>query len=374
LELKLYFRMLQRNWWLILLTAMVALIVSLLLSYAAIPQYQSTARFVISPSPSLTSGGDVVRSLDTLDRRSVGATYAEIMNSTRVFDDASKFIKIDPSVLSKNYKIQAVVLPDSSVLELSVFGPDSGIAADLANSVGYQTINFTRSLNLVYDLNFLDTAVPTNDPISPVPVRDGLVSMVLGIAVGAILAILSEQLRIPLESYRQRLRIDNVTNLYNNRYFRELLNTKLSNDPDDVLSVGIVELKGLRDYSGSLPLSGLHSLLREATDILQKELRGHDVVGRWDDVSFIVMLPSTPGTAAKRTFDRIYQALSKEVNLKGYDIELNLDPHIGGAVYSNLITSRELIAKAVESLEQARSQSETPVFLWTMNSPFWVER
>ena len=160
MEVKLYFRMLQRNWWLILLTAMVALTVSLTISYLATPQFSAVARFIIVPSSSLTSGADVVRSLDTLDRRSVVATYAEVMNSSRILENASNFLKLDAATILREYSIQSVDLPDSSVLELTVSGPNPQLAAQLANAIGFQSITFTRSLNLIYELNFLDTAVP----------------------------------------------------------------------------------------------------------------------------------------------------------------------------------------------------------------------
>jgi succinoglycan biosynthesis transport protein ExoP len=176
MEVKLYFRMLQRNWWLILLTAMVALTVSLTISYLATPQFSAVARFIIVPSSSLTSGADVVRSLDTLDRRSVVATYAEVMNSSRILENASNFLNLDAATILKDYSIQAVDLPDSSVLELTVSGPNPQLAAQLANAIGFQSITFTRSLNLIYELNILDTADPPELPFSPEPMRDGAVA------------------------------------------------------------------------------------------------------------------------------------------------------------------------------------------------------
>jgi capsular polysaccharide biosynthesis protein len=208
MEIKLYFRMLQKNWWLILLTAMMALMVSLVISYVSIPQYRVVARFIIIPSSSLTSGADVVRSLDTLDRRSVVATYAEVMNSSRIYENAANFLNLDAVKLIEEYTVQAVDLPDSSVLELTVSGPDPVLASQLANAIGFQSITFTRSLNLIYELNFLDTATPPEFPYSPEPLRDGLVALVLGISIGAVLSVLSEQIRVPIESYRQRLRIE----------------------------------------------------------------------------------------------------------------------------------------------------------------------
>jgi len=373
MEIKLYFRMLQKNWWLILLTAMAALTVSLAISYAATPQYRAVARFIIIPSSSLTSGADVVRSLDTLDRRSVVATYAEVMNSSRILEGSTNFLSLDINSIIKDYTIQAVDLPDSSVLELTVSGPDPVLAAQLANAIGFQSISFTRSLNLIYELNILDTAVPPELPFSPEPLRDGVVALVLGIAVGGVLAVLSEQIRVPIEAYRQRLRIDNTTGIYNAGYFSRLLEEELGKNPDDVLSIGIVKLNGLSDYLGTLPSAGLQSLLVKVTEILRRELRGNDIIARWDENSFSVMLPTTDGPASSRTFDRIYQVLLQPMNLAAYGITVNLDPHIGGAVYSNLISAQELLDKAQNSLEQSRRYSVKPIYVWEMKSPFWVQ-
>ena len=373
MEIKLYFRMLQKNWWLILLTAMTALTVSLAISYAAVPQYRSIARFIIIPSSTLTSGADVVRSLDTLDRRSVVATYAEVMNSSRILAGSAEFLGLDATEIIKDYNIQAVDLPDSSVLELTVSGPNPSLAAQLANAIGLQSITFTRSLNLIYELNFLDTAIPAELPFSPEPLRDGLVALVLGTALGGFLAVVSEQIRVPIEAYRQRSRIDSVTGIYNASYFSRLLEEELAQNPDDVLSIGIVELNGLADYLGTLPAAGLQILLIKVKEILRRELRGHDIVARWDEISFSVMLPSTDGPASSRTFDRIYQALLQPMDLSAYGVTVNLDPHIGGAVYSNTITARELLAKAQTSLEQSRRFSVKPIYVWEMKSPFWVQ-
>ncbi len=373
MEIKLYFRMLQKNWWLILLTAMAALTVSLAISYAAIPQYRSVARFIIIPSSSLTSGADVVRSLDTLDRRSVVATYAEVMNSSRILESSTNFLSLDITAIIKDYTIQAVDLPDSSVLELTVSGPDPELAAQLANAIGFQSITFTRSLNLIYEVNFLDTAVPAQLPFSPEPLRDGVVALVLGVAVGGVLAVLGEQIRVPIEAYRQRLRIDSATGIYNAGYFSRLLEEELGQNPEDVLAIGIVELSGLSDYLGTLPPAGLQTLLVRVTETLRRELRGNDIIGRWDETSFSVMLPTTDGPASSRTFDRIYQALLQPLSLSAYGVTVNLDPHIGGAVYSNSITGRELLEKAQNSLEQSRRYSVKPIYVWEMKSPFWVQ-
>lgn len=371
METRLYFQMLQRGWWLILLAALVAVSASLGLSYLATPQYQATASFIITPSATLTVGRDVVNSLDTLDRRSIVATFAEVMNSRRIVTDAAASVGVDETML-EDYEILAVVLPESSVLELDISGPDPKLAADLANAIGAQAITFSRGFNQVYDLNFLDTAVVPEDPFSPQPLRDAGLALLLGAAAGALLVILSEQIRIPLEAYRQRARVDNLTGVYNARYFRTMLEDELARRPDDVLSVGIVELYGLHDLLETVPMSAAQRLLRTITDRLRKELRGNDVIGRWSETSFIVMLPATPGSAANRTFDRIYQSLVQSIPLPEYGVTINADPRVGGSVYSNDIKSTELVEQAESALEQARKDNAHPIYVWEMKNPFWV--
>jgi capsular polysaccharide biosynthesis protein len=57
----------------------------------------------------------------------------------------------------------------------------------------YQAINFTRRLNQVYDVNFLDMAVRARLPFTPQPLRDAGLALVLGVVVGAMLVILTSR-------------------------------------------------------------------------------------------------------------------------------------------------------------------------------------
>jgi len=365
--------MLQKGWWIILLAALVAVAASLTVSFLTTPQYSATARFIITPSPSLKTSVEVINSLNTLDRASVVATYVEVMNSDKILADSLAFLNVSPDAI-KDYTVQAVALPSSSVLELTITGSDPKLAAELSNAIGQQTILFSTSINFILAINFLDAATQPITPISPRPLTDAGIALMLGLIAGASIAVVSEQIRIPLEAFRQRTRLDSVTGVFNGRYFRQVVEEEIAKDVDGELSVGIIELTGMKDLMDSLPPSGLQFLLNKVTGILRKELRGNDIIGRWNDISFSVMLPATPSVAAKRTYDRIYQALSQEITLSAFGVAVNLDPHIGGAVYSNVITAQDLLVKAESSLEQAYAGSQNHVFLWELNTPFWVER
>jgi len=371
MELNIYLQMLRRGWWMVALTTLTALTASLGASFLVTPQYEVVARFIITPGAIEANPNTVLQGLNTIG--SVMETYAEVMNSSRIYKDALSFLQLQPGDL-KDYAYESVVLPSSSILELTVTGPDPLQAANMANAIGYQTIDFTRRLNQVINLDFLDLAEPSTIPSSPQPLRNAALAAILGIIGGLVVVFVREQFRASLETFRQRVNLDNETGVYTKKYFSRLVEDELARHPEDVLSIGIVELNGLRDIVDTFPIAALQRILQRVTESLRKELRGNDIIGRWNGISFIVMLPNTPGAAANRIFERIFQALLEPVNLDQFNLMVNLGSHIGGAEYGNQITSQELFEKASNALEQARRDNDVPVYIWEMKSPFWAQK
>jgi diguanylate cyclase (GGDEF)-like protein len=373
MEIRLYLEMFRRNWWVIVLTALVALNASLLASFFATPLYSSSTRFIVSPNPGLLTGRDMITSMEALDKRSIVSTYAEFLNSRRIYQETITALGISADIADE-YEIRAVVLPDANILEMTVSGSDPAIASLLANSIGSYAIGYISELYSAYDISVLDPAIPASAPFSPQPVRDASLAFILGLVGGATLAVVSEQVRVPLDEYRDRLRMDKDTGVYNNRYFIQVVADRLVSKPTELLSVAIVDLKGLQEVFETLPPVAMQGLLRSVTEILRKELRGNDVLGRWTETSFTVMLPTTPGTAAGRTFERIYQALNQPLDMSQYNLMVPLYPAVGGAIYSSDISAKELMDRAVSALEFARRKPDYPVYVWQTTNPVRTEK
>lgn len=372
MEIRLYFQMLKRGWWMILLTTLFALATALGISYIAIPRYEATASFIVTPGTNLIDRFQVLNSLNTLDNQVITTTYAEVMNSERIYYDSLLALKLKPIDLEK-YKYEAVVVSNTSVLELTVTGPDAQLVANMANAIGDKTISFISNLNQVYNFDFLDVAITPPEPYWPNPLLNGSLAIVLGFIVGAVLAILNEQLRTPFEALRQRRYFDEDTGVYNRKYFSSMVDDEIAQHSEDLLSIGIVELNGLRDSAEALPLITLQRILRQTTQILHRELRGNDVIGRWNDTSFIIMLPNTSGGAARRIFERIFQSLDQPIELDQLGTTLEYDAHIGAAEYSSGISTQELFEKVNSALEQARRSIDEPVYVWEIKNPFWTQ-
>ncbi len=356
MELRLYIRMVLRSWWLVVLTALVALSSMLASLYVATPYYRATTRLVVVPNASLTDSRDIVDSLDTLDRRSVVTTYAEVLQSERIYDELLTTLGVDAVTLS-DYTRTAVVLPDASVVELVVTGPNPEIAALLANSLARSGIDYAKGLNSVFDMNVLDPATQPKQPYRPQPLQDASLALGLGVLAGGVLAIVREQLRIPLEALRRRFVYDSTSSAFSRRHFERRLEEEQGRGRPGGLSLGLVRLDGLRDVIDTLSPLVQQRLLNHVTRTLGNELRGHDIVGRWNDITFAILLPATPSPAAIRTLERIQLVLSLPVQLAEDREFLSLTPVVGVGATEGQEPPRALINRAESSLEVAHRQA-----------------
>jgi len=185
-----YWQIVKRGWWIILLTAVAAVVASLIYSSLSPRVYQTTTRYIVSPQEVILSNQtDYFRSLDTLDRRSIITTYAEVFGSTRIFGEAASSLGESTESLA-DYSVTAVGLPEASVIQVSVEGQDPMLVMELANAIGERSTEYIEGLYFMYAITLLDAPSVPQGPISPTPVRDALVAGILGLAVGALLAIL----------------------------------------------------------------------------------------------------------------------------------------------------------------------------------------
>jgi receptor protein-tyrosine kinase len=194
-ELKILIQTVQRNWWIVALTAGAALLISIGVSMVTEPTYQTSARFIVSPSQGLEDR-DIINSLEALDKRSVVVTYAEVLRSNRII--AASLQELDMAAIDlADYELTAVVLPEANVLELTVAGPDPTLTAALANTAGEKAIEYMSSLYTIHLFNFLDRAPVPKRPFAPQPVQNAVLSVALGLGLGVLLVIMRERLFQP---------------------------------------------------------------------------------------------------------------------------------------------------------------------------------
>jgi diguanylate cyclase (GGDEF)-like protein len=277
------------------------------------------------------------------------------LNGPSLYDETLGSLQLDKEDLS-DYSHNALILPDTNIMELTVRGTNPELVATIATRLGQRAIEYVESLYQIYDMSLLDAATIPVVPVSPQPIRDSGVAMVVGFAVGVGLALARELLRAPIVHFMQKRKLDEMSLALNREAFKELLDQAAYASTKD-LSLCFVHLSGLTDYIGVLPQPTLETILRHINQILKDQLRGNDLVGRWSDVEFVVLLTETFGSAALNTMGRVSNALSAPILVDITGEELLLSPKIGIAEYRIGDSADSLVKNTNWALEYAKKDS-----------------
>jgi diguanylate cyclase (GGDEF)-like protein len=369
MEMRFYLRIIRRGWWLILIAALVAVNFSLVYSYYLTkPTYEAVARFIVSPNIQNIESRDLVNSLATLDKRSIISTYAEVLNSREIIDKTLNLLGVDPAQFGA-YQTFVTVLPDANIIRFSVQGPNPQAAAIFANAIGQNGIDFIRNLYVIYNIEFLDQALVPTEPIQPKPIQNAGLALLVGIVVGVGLAIFRDQLSSTLDRLGERNKIDYESLAYSRPYFERRIRQEISSQPDNILTFGIIHLNGIQDFYDSLPQAYVNKIMRHVSETLKYQLRGNDIVGRWSNLEFGILLPSTDGASAEGRMMRIRQVLDQPFSLEsGGDTEVLLDMRVGLADRQGGESLALLVEQAQKALDVAM-QSDGRVYLYKVR-PF----
>jgi len=373
MEINLYLRMLQRGWGIIVVVVLAAINLSFLVSYLTPPVYETSSRFVVSPNSDVYSNTwDIVDSLDTLDRRSIINTYKELLASPSVFGEGLANQNIDPSLLDNEYGISVIVVPDTNILKLTVQGPDPATVVEIADAIGAEALTYINRLYPVYNFILLDTPGLPTTPIRPEPVRNAGLAVVIGLILGVGLVFSREQMQFAFDRLRERSIVDSVTSAFTKSHFERRIRELIVQNPDTQLSLGIVNFRGIEEGYDVFPQSVVDRVLQRVSQTLKSELRGRDIVGRWDRSKLAVMLPSAPSSAVESTFKRIQKYLSEPVRLnESGDIIVHPDPCVGVVSRDQFETYDKLIKRAETAMAQASAFGAPAVVV--LSTPFILD-
>jgi receptor protein-tyrosine kinase len=196
-ELRDYLKVVRRRWRVIVTSMLVVVAIAAIVTFRTTPEYQSSSRLFVSTTEQSTSdayqGG-----LFSIQRVS---SYADLVNgqelAKRVIDDLK--LNMEPAELSK--EISATVVPDTVILEISATDPDPRRAQTICRTVAQELSEFVSDLetppgqtNAPIKASIVDSANLPETPISPQPLRNLGLALVLGLLLGVGLAVIRELL------------------------------------------------------------------------------------------------------------------------------------------------------------------------------------
>jgi diguanylate cyclase (GGDEF)-like protein len=119
------------------------------------------------------------------------------------------------------------------------------------------------------------------------------------------------------DSDRTEARHDPLTGLYNRRYLEELLARELdwAKQRGQHLSVLLLDLDGFKGYNDTHGHLAGDGVLRQVSAALAAAIRPGDALCRFGGDEFVVVLPDTPGEAARRLARELIRAVPPVVGL-----------------------------------------------------------
>jgi len=316
------------GWKWIVLCVLIAIVISTAISATTTPIYRSQATFIIAPNKNLPSSRDVVSAFSALDTLKIFSTYADILSSERVYTEALKAVDTASIDLSQ-YRRATEMNPESIILALNVDGPNPQIAAQLANEIGKYGIYYINSYFTVFEIDFLDQAVPTSQPIQPRTYRNLGIAAGIGLLTGLLIVITREFMEIPLNQFIQRFSLDAESLAITRRSLEKTLALLKKDTKQYPVTVVSVVVTNLPEFFRVLPGFSRKKVATELVRRFKDQLKGNDLVARWKDDTFAIILPHTPEKGSNIVSQRIQDVFSAAFTYGVEDSEqIQLDPKV----------------------------------------------
>jgi diguanylate cyclase (GGDEF)-like protein len=179
----------------------------------------------------------------------------------------------------------------------------------------------------------------------------------------------ADQLAMNLKLANDRLRQiafrDELTGLYNHRYFQEVIESELDKsvrykNPLSLLLIDIDSFKNINDTFGHL--TGDH-VLKEVSQIMIKLVRHIDIIARYGGDEFAIILPETGKTGGKVLAQRLRRGIEQhQMKQDNQSVTVTVSIGLVSTDMANVtITKNALIAQSDQALYKAKRNGRNRV-------------
>jgi len=172
------------------------------------------------------------------------------------------------------------------------------------------------------------------------------------------------ELRESLNNSLQLAVVDDLTNLYNRRYFDRHLGIMFSKAQDQGRDMAIMMLD--LDYFKSVNDEHGHdvgdAVLREFSDRLKRNIRGVDLACRYGGEEFVVLMPDTNSSLANGVAERVRASVADKPFLLNETLSLSLTVSVGlGMIRADDATPDSLLKRADIAVYRAKHDGRNRV-------------
>lgn len=184
-----FFKMFFKKIWIVIIITVVSVSFAAYISLFMIkPQYQASTRLMV-----LINSSNIVNQIsydDLMASQVLVKNFKELIKSRAITSEVIQKLQLtDLTDADLADRIDVELIPDSSMLSISVRYEDPEIVADIANELGNVFIQRTSELLKMNNISLVDRAVVTEKPVYPRPFLIIALSFLTGIflSIGLIL-------------------------------------------------------------------------------------------------------------------------------------------------------------------------------------------
>lgn len=171
------------------------------LSGRAEPIYEATAKVFIGPRT--VQQGDIGETLGAITfSRDFVASYAQQLQSRPIAEQVVERFQLEVSPAELTTRVETSIVPETRIIAVTVKDEDPERAALIANGIIETFVDAigAQGSTAGVQASVFESALPPSSPVSPKPLRDGVMAWLLGAMIGVGIAMGLEQLDTRLRS------------------------------------------------------------------------------------------------------------------------------------------------------------------------------
>ena len=183
-----FLEIVRRKWVVIAIITLLVVAAALVFSFVQKPVYEARATCVVSPTTSGESEYAAVQVISTLLH-----TINEIAVSSPVLEGAAQRLGAAVDLNQLKQDVASQVITDTQIIAISVRDEKPVKAMNKANAVAVSLVDYVNKMTgekSSYKIEQLEPATAPKSPVSPRPVKNGIIAFILGLILGTTVATL----------------------------------------------------------------------------------------------------------------------------------------------------------------------------------------
>ena len=170
-----------------------------------------------------------------------------------------------------------------------------------------------------------------------------------------------------VENIKKQSITDELTKLYNHRYFHDTVSKWISDRTHEKFSIAMIDIDQFKIYNDLYGHLAGDEALKKIAEILSKNAYKHDLLVRYGGEEFVIFMPDIEGPVALKAIERIRRAVEDEFLLSN-DIKEFLTVTIGVSSFpSDGNSLEEVISNADKAMYYGKQRGRNKAILYLEN-------